>query len=122
MLAALDQARDTLSEMSLQASRISAFHVLSGAERTGERLPWLRARAAALHERARSPHGVAATADSDTAWTAAGAAAERLMEAAAGADALPDGVDGPAAAAPARRLQRIGEALDVVEERLGAIA
>lgn len=118
-MAALDRARDALQSLSVLASRVAAFDVLSGAERTAERIPWLRARAAALRERERT---VGAPAAATEAWSRArqelADAASALLAVAEGADLHADGVDEAAAESPRQRLRALMEALDGVEERL----
>jgi hypothetical protein len=122
LLDALDRARESLGSLSVLASRVAAFQVLSGAERASDRLPWLRARVAALLQRERSGHRPAILPEGwADAWSGIGAAADALTEAAAGADHAVDGADEPAMAGPALRLQRLAEALDVVEERLARL-
>jgi hypothetical protein len=122
LLAALDLARERLGTLSVHASRVSAFQVLSGAERASDRVPWLRARAAALHERERAGHRPSPLPEGwAEAWAAVAGAADALREAAAGADHAVDGADEPAVAGPALRLQRVAEALDLLEERLAGL-
>lgn len=122
LLAALDVAREFLGALSVHASRVAAFSVLSGAERASDRVPWLRARAAALHERERAGHRPSPLPqDWPAAWAEVAGAADALMEAAGGADRAVDGADEAGLAAPSLRLQRVAEALDVVEERLARL-
>lgn len=122
LVAALDRAREALASLSVHASRVAAFQVLSGAERTAERLPWLRARAAVLHQRERTGHRPAPLPEGwPEAWARVDAATEALMETAGGVDHAVDGTDEAAATGPSQRLQRLAEALDVVEERLARL-
>ncbi|HET8647300.1 MAG TPA: hypothetical protein VFO85_17515 [Vicinamibacteria bacterium] len=120
LLAALDGAGAALQALSVQASRVAAFQVMSRAERTAERLPWLRARAAALHHRQRTPGSPAAGGEGE-AWARLSGAAEALAAACAGADRAVDGADEAALGDPALRLQRVAEALDDVEEWLARL-
>lgn len=122
LLAALDRTREALASLSVHASRVAAFQVLSGAERAEERLPWLRARAAALQERERTGHRPHPLPEGwPAAWAGLGAAATLLAEAAEGVDRAVDAADESAATAPSTRLQRLAEGLDVVEERLARL-
>jgi hypothetical protein len=122
LLEALDRAREALGSLSVQASRVAAFQVLSGAERASDRLPWLRARTAALQQRERTGHRPSPLPEGwSEAWSGIAAAADALEEAVGGADHAVDGADEAAVAGPPLRLQRLAEALDVVEERLARL-